>query len=194
MQKESTARILGLSSITVFLSVTGALFLMGCPAKNPPQTVAQLDIAQYMGLWYEIARFPVFFERNLVGVTAEYTLEEDGRIRLINRGYKETLDGKVSRIQGYASLPDENEPAKLRIRFDPFPVCLFPADYWIIQLDEAYRYAVVSNPTRSVLWILSRTPNMEEELYNAIVEELTQQGFDVEKLEKTLQDVTGTAE
>ena len=137
-----------------------------------------------MGLWYEIAKFPVFFERGLVGVTAEYSLREDGRIRVRNRGFKKSFDGKESSIEGYATVPDPKIPAKLRVRFNPFPARLFAADYWIIEVDEDYAHAVVSGPSREVLWILSRTPLMDETCYEGIVDRLAQMGFEVDKLEK----------
>jgi len=169
------------------LAVAVVVFLAGCPAKNPPKTVPSVDIERYMGVWYEIARFPVFFQRGLVGVTAEYALEKDGRIRVINKGYKNTLDGKLSSIKGYAHIPDANSPAKLRVRFDPFPARLFPGDYWIVDLGDDYDYAAVSNPSRDVLWILSRTPAMDDDRYEEIVKRLGQRGFDVDRLEKTPQ-------
>jgi lipocalin len=137
-----------------------------------------------MGTWYEIAKFPVFFERGLVGVTAEYTLEDDGRVHVTNRGFKKSFEGKVSSIEGYAKVPDPESPAKLRIRFKPFPARLFPADYWIVDLDDEYTYAAVSAPSRDVLWILSRTPTMDENQYEEIVGRLEQRGFEVDKLEK----------
>ena len=176
------AKAPGVSLVAAF-----AVVLLGCPAKDPPQTVAHVDLERYMGLWYEIAKFPVFFERGLVAVTAEYTLEDDGRIRVINRGLKESFDGKASMIQGRAKVPDPEQPGKLRVRFDPFPARLFAGDYWIVDLDENYEYAVVSGPSRKVLWILSRTSTMDDERYQDIVQRLAERGFDVDKLEKTPQ-------
>jgi len=142
-----------------------------------------------MGTWYEIAKFPVFFERGLVGVTAEYALEDDGRIHVTNQGFKKSFDGKVSSIQGYAKIPDPEDPGKLRVRFNPFPARLFAADYWIVDLDEDYDYAVVSNPSRKVLWILSRTPSMDEAQYEEIVKHLEERGFDIERLERMPQPI-----
>ena len=179
-----TAASSGIGRLSVAVAMlAGFLVLPGCPPKDPPQTMAYVDIARYMGLWYEIAKYPVFFERGLVGVTAEYTLEEDGRVRVKNRGFEGSFDGEPSLIEGYATVKDPESNAKLRIRFDPFPVCLFPADYWIIELDEDYEYAVVSSPERNVLWILSRTPVMDDAVYQGIVAGLAERGFDAERLE-----------
>ena len=173
----------------LFQSIAASLsaFLFGSRSKTLPKTVDCVDIERYMGLWYEFAKFPVFYERGLVGVTAEYSLEEDGRIRVRNQGFKKSFDGQISVIEGYATLPDPQSPAKLRIRFDVFPVRFFPADYWIIELEEDYEYAVVCSPSRKALWILSRTPSMEKDRYEDIVERLAQRGFRVEELEKTPQ-------
>jgi len=170
--------------VPVWVAAGCAIYLLGCPAKDAPGTVDHVDIERYMGTWYEIAKFPVFFERGLVGVTAAYTLEDDGRIHVTNRGFKKSFEGKVSSIEGYAKIPDPENPGKLRIRFKPFPARLFAVDYWIVDLGEDYDYAVVSNPSRDVLWILSRAPSMDSALYDAIVECLAKRGFEVERLEK----------
>ena len=132
------------------LVILSGAFFSGC------QTVNAVDIERYMGVWYEIAKYPVIFENGLVGVTAEYTLLDDGRVRVKNQGFKGSFSGELSSITGYATNPDPNEPAKLKVKFDPFPVNLFRANYWIIELDANYEYAVISNPSRSVLWILSK--------------------------------------
>lgn len=170
--------------IHVWLAAGCAILLLGCPAKNPPDTVDQVDVERYMGTWYEIAKFPVFFERGLVGVTAEYRLEKDGRIHVTNKGFKKSFDGKISSIAGYAKIPDPENPGKLRVRFNPYPAKLFAADYWIVDLGEDYEYAVISNPSRKVLWILSRTASMEEAQYEEIVKRLRERGFPTERLEK----------
>lgn len=168
-----------------------AVVLAGCPPSNPPETAAFVDIEQYMGVWYEIATFPQRFQRGLVGVTAEYTLEEDGRVRVRNTGFRNTLDGKEASIEGYARVVDPATNSKLRVRFNLFPASLFPGDYWIIEVGDDYDYAVVSNPTRQTLWILSRTPAMDTVLYDAIVSRLAADGFDTDRLVPTLQDTSG---
>ena len=179
----------GSSSGPLSTAIAAALGILaaGCATVDPPQTVDEVDLERYMGVWYEIARFPVFFQRGLVGVTAEYTLESEGKVRVVNRGFRNTLQGRESSIRGYATVPDPKEPAKLRVRFDPFPARLFPGDYWVIDLDEDYEYAVVSNASRKVLWILSRSPSMDETQYEDIVGRLAQRGFDTDRLETTPQ-------
>ena len=171
--------------------VVSSVLLVGCPVANPPETAAFVDIERYMGTWYEIAKFPQFFQRGLVGVTAEYTLEDDGRVRIRNQGFRDTLDGEETSIEGYATVVDTATNAKLRVQFDPFPASLFPGDYWIIEVGNDYEYAVVSNPTRQTLWILSRTPSMDDALYDDIVSRLAVDGFETDRLVPTLQDTSG---
>jgi len=168
-------------------AMTVGLALTGCPSSPVPDTADYVDIARYMGLWYEIARYPVFFQRNMVGVTAEYALQEDGTVRLINRAFTGALDGPETSIKGKARVIDSASNAKLKIRFDRFPVCLFPAQYWILKVGP--EYAVVSSPGQDVLWILSRTPQMDDGLYQELLDFVWEQGFDPERLEPTLQAV-----
>ena len=99
------------------------------------RTVARLDLKRYMGKWYEIARFNHRFERGMDGVTAEYSLREDGKIKVLNRGWKK---GAWHLIKGKAKLPDKSQPGKLRVSFFPF----IYSDYYVMELDEEhYSYA-----------------------------------------------------
>ena len=175
---------LPLGLVFVVLAMASA----GCPIPTPPETAAFVDVEQYMGLWYEVASFPQLFQQGLVGVTAEYTLEDDGRVRVVNRGLRNTLDGEAASIEGYATVVDDVTNAKLRVQFDPFPVSFFPGDYWIIEVGDEYEYAVVSGPTRQTLWILSRSPAMDDVLYDSIVAGLEADGFETERLVLTPQD------
>lgn len=172
--------------VLVLASGLGGIMLTGCPA-NPPATAAYVDLAQYAGKWYEIAKYPVIFENGLVNVTAEYTLQEDGSIRLINRGLEGGPEGPESTINGTVTVADPASNAKLKVRFDPFPLRLFQANYWILQVGPDYGYAVVSNPGRNTLWILSRTPQMDAGLYQEILNWLETQGFDAARIELTPQ-------
>jgi len=167
------------------LACLGALLLVGltgCPC-DPPETVAYVDVERYMGKWYEIAKYPVIFERGLVGVTAEYTLLDDGTVRVVNGGFRGSFDGKASRIEGKATVADPETNAKLTVQFGPIPFSLFGPNYWIIDLGENYEYAVVSDRCRNTLWILSRTPQMDAQLYDDIVAWLAEVGFDTDRLE-----------
>jgi len=145
--------------------------------------VADVDLAQYAGKWYEIARYPNFFEQDCVGTTAEYTLRDDGRVDVLNTCRKVTLDGEIDTIQGIARTADESSNAKLRVSFFP----PFEGDYWILELGDEYEYAVVGEPSRGFLWILSRTPTLNDELYNSILSRLPDLGYDTERLERVPQ-------
>ena len=146
--------------------------------------VKELDIQQYLGTWYEIARYDHSFERGLVGVTAKYSMRDDGKIKVLNSGYKNGLDGEFSQAFGKAKIPDPiNAPAKLKVSFFLF----FYGDYYVMELDEDYQWALIGSSSDKYLWILSRKPQMEEELYNELLDKLQKRGYDVSKLIKVEQ-------
>jgi len=153
----------------------------------PPETVGFVDIERYMGLWYEIARYPVPFDEDGVAVTAEYTLNEDGTVSLINRSLVGDLDGPPNSIEGTARVVDEETKAKLAVTFDRPELEGIEFPYWIIELDEDYQWAVVSNDTRFVLYILNRTSTMDDDVYEDILYRVVKKGFDADKLELTPQ-------
>ena len=141
-------------------------------------TVGRLDLNRYMGKWYEIARFDHSFERGLVGVSAEYSFRKDGKIRVINSGYKDSLGGERKRAEGKAKQPDPAEPGKLKVSFFLF----FYGDYYVLELDQEYRWALIGSPTKKYLWILSRTPHLPQEVLNGILELARKHGYNTEKL------------
>lgn len=161
----------------------------GCSqAKHPPlEVVSHVDVQRYVGRWYEIARYPNRFEKGCVAVTAEYTPRSDGKITVVNAARDKTLDGPVRSIKGKAWVVDKTTNAKLKVQFF-WP---FSGNYWIIDLDKDYRWAVVSEPRRNVLWILSRTPQLDEAVYGQIVSRLKEKGFDPGRLEKIAQPTKG---
>jgi apolipoprotein D and lipocalin family protein len=145
--------------------------------------VRELDIKRYLGTWYEIARYDNSFERGLVGVSATYSMRDDGKIKVVNSGYKGSLDGKFSEAIGKAKIPNPEEPAKLKVSFFWF----FYDDYYVMELDENYQWAVIGSSSDKYLWILSRSPQMEKSLYNDILDKLIKRGYDINKLIKVLQ-------
>jgi len=158
----------------------------GVYKKNSPNTlevVPYVDIEKYLGTWYEIGRYPNWFQKNCAGTTANYTLRDDGKIKVLNRCRENTLDGKEKSITGKAWIADKKTNAKLKVQFY-WP---FSGDYWIIQLDEKYTYAVVGHPGRKYLWILSRKPRMDENIYASILRRLVEQGYNPDRIIKTLQ-------
>jgi len=140
--------------------------------------VKELDIESYLGKWYEISRYNHSFERGLVGVTASYSYREDGKIKVVNSGYKETLNGQKSEVIGKAKIPDSNIPSKLKVSFFWF----FYGDYFVLELDKKYQWAVIGSSSDNYLWILSRTPQMEKSLYNELLNKIAKRGYDVNKL------------
>ena len=144
-------------------------------------TVPQVDSARYLGKWYEIARYPNSFEKGHQQVTANYTLLKDGTIEVLNQGV--TKDG-AKQAKGSARIVEGSNNTKLRVSFfGPFE-----GDYWVIGLDEKdYSWAIVGEPSRQYLWILSRKPKMSEALYNDLLKKVAKKGYDPAKLEKTVQ-------
>ena len=163
------------------------LLSLGCvkPQKIMDKSVVkELDLEKYLGTWYEIARFDHRFERGLVGVTANYSMRDDGKIKVINNGYKESLSGKFSEAIGKAKIPDpKNEPAKLKVSFFWF----FYGDYYIMELDKNYQWAIIGSSSDNYLWILCRTPQMDKIIYLECLDNLTKRGYDVSMLIKVEQ-------
>jgi lipocalin len=165
----------------VFFIIALLFLINGCNGQNKmidKTVVKELDIERYKGKWFEISRFNHIFERGLVGVTAFYSYREDGKIKVVNSGYKETLDGPKSEVIGKAKIPDPNIPSKLKVSFFWF----FYADYFVLELDKNYQWAVVGSSSDNYLWILSRTPQMEESLYNELLNKISNRGYDINKL------------
>jgi apolipoprotein D and lipocalin family protein len=144
--------------------------------------VSHVDLSRYIGHWYEIAHFPNWFQKNCFASTATYRLREDGSIDVLNQCRK-GASGEIESAEGTAWVVDSATNAKLKVQF----LWPFRGDYWIIGLGSAYEYAVVGHPNRDYLWILSRTPQMDEALYNRILERLRQQEYDVTRLIKSRQ-------
>jgi apolipoprotein D and lipocalin family protein len=147
------------------------------------KTVEYVDVVMYMGTWFEIAKFPQRFEKGLVGVTANYTLLPNGKVGVLNRGYKGDFNGKLKTAKGKAWVVDTATNAKLKVSFF-WP---FAGNYWILELGKDYEYVVVGDESRRYLWILSRTPQMDEAVYNELLKRVQDKGFDISKLEKNPQ-------
>lgn len=157
--------------------------LAGCSNHPPLEVVDRVDLTRYMGRWYEIAKYPTRFEKGCHGATADYALRPDGKVDVVNRCRKGSMTGKEDVAKGVARLVDTKTNAKFKVMFQ-WP---FEGDYWVIDLDPEYRWAVVGEPSRKYLWILSRTPKMSEADYNGIVSRLPAKEYDPAKLEKMAQ-------
>jgi apolipoprotein D and lipocalin family protein len=149
----------------------------------PLTTVSSVDLNRYLGKWYEIASYPAWFQRNCTGTTAEYIRLPDGRIRVVNRCFKKSFDGPLKESKGKADVVDPTTNAKLKVTFF-WP---FKGDYWIIDLDPNYQWAVVGVPSRKYLWVLSRTPVLDDAVYTGILSRLIDMGYDPTMLKHTPQ-------
>lgn len=149
----------------------------------PLQTVDHVDLDRYLGTWYEIASYPQRFQKGCTATSANYSLADDGQIVVLNQCRKGSLDGEIDRAKGRARVVDEQTNAELEVSF----FRPFWGDYWIIDLDEDYAYAVVGHPDRDYLWILSRDRQMDAQTYDAILRRLEDQHYDTSRLVKTLQ-------
>lgn len=167
-------------------AVRAAADARAVPALTP---IPSLDTARYLGTWYEIAKYPNRFQAQCTGfTTAHYSQRPDGTIRVVNRcrlanGQYEEAVGVARQIGGAAS-------PRLEVRFAPAWLSFLPmvwGDYWVIDLDRDYQLAAVSEPGREYLWILARTPVVAPQAYQALLDRLAREGFDLGRLERTPQ-------
>lgn len=158
-----------------------ALLLPGCTTTSDLQTVPKVNLEKYMGTWYEIARLPNGFQRGCTHTTANYTLNNDNTVTVINKClYKGNTDReKGSEGSAYVTEPSTN--SKLKVTFF-WP---FYGAYWIIDLADDYSYAVVASPDKDYLWILNRKPQMSQEIYDKLIKSTAEKGFDVSRVKKT---------
>jgi apolipoprotein D and lipocalin family protein len=169
--------------VFIFLS---AFFIAGCPQRRPPETVDYVNVCRYTGLWYQIASYINPNIGDLAGVTAEYSINQDCTVKVVNKGFVGGLDGTPVMIEGVARVVEPETNAKLAVSFPEFGITA-ESEYWIIELGEYYSYAVVTNSERSSLFILNRRPTMDEATYQGIIDRLTKNGFDPEQIVKTPQ-------
>ena len=167
-----------------------ALIMAGCAgieSKPPLQTVASVDLARYAGTWYEIARLPLWFQRHCIDSKAIYTTRPDGMIVVHNECVTDA--GGLDQVDGIATVVDTKTNARLAVTFDNFFARLVgpsrEGNYWIIDLDPDYRTALVGTPNRRYLWILSRSPHLDDATYQRLVGKAQQLGFPVSDLIKS---------
>ncbi|HEY5970617.1 MAG TPA: lipocalin family protein [Pseudoxanthomonas sp.] len=169
-------------------SLSALLLLLACSvpaarAANPVTSVTNLDISRYAGQWHEIAHLPVSFQDKCTSdITAAYTLREDELIGV--RNACRTADGITTVAEGLAR-PVKGHPGRLEVRFAPDWLSWLPfvwTDYWVIDLDPGYTWAVVGGPDREYLWILAREPAMDRVLFEQIKARATTMGYDLGSL------------
>ncbi|MDB2650088.1 lipocalin family protein [Porticoccaceae bacterium] len=158
--------------------VVACCLLSGCLAvPDGIEPVDNFELNRYLGKWYEIARLDHSFERGLEAVSAEYSLRDDGGIRVINSGYN--TDTQANQVaEGRAYFVDQPNLGYLKVSFfGPFF-----GSYVIFELDENYQYAFIAGNTTNYLWLLARTPEVSQELVNQFISRATQLGFDTSQL------------
>lgn len=168
---------------TIFLSFVVLFLFTACSYKDPNiKSVQKVDLDRYLSSWYEIARYEHRFEKDCKNVTATYSIKENKKIEVINSCTKITTNNKTEAIgEAYAV---DNTNSKLKVSFF-WP---FYGDYWIIMLDEDYSYAVISEPSKKYLWILSRDKKLDENIKDNILKRLESLDYDLSKLIWTIQE------
>ncbi|MFD2513014.1 lipocalin family protein [Pontibacter locisalis] len=161
--------------------VLGAWLISSCSKNNMPlETVPGVDLNKYEGRWYEIAALPQRYEKGCHCVYAEYTQNPEGYVEVFNYCRKGGPEGKEESVKGKAFPVEGSNNSKLKVQFF-WP---FRGDYWILELDPDYQHVLVGSPDRESLWILSRTPTLDDAVYNLMVQQAKSKGFPVEQLEK----------
>ena len=166
------------------LLIPFVLLVTSCKTEamtQPDQTINSefnFELEKYLGTWYEIARFDHSFERGLEGTTANYSLRSDGKIRVLNQGYKGSLKGKLKTAEGKAKLASPETPRNLKVSF----FWNFYAPYNILELDSNYQYVLIGSNSDKYLWILSRTPQLDKAILDQLLEKAKARGYDISKL------------
>ncbi len=180
--------------LTAFIGLTFVCVLAAAvngQDKKPAEltTVPSVDLNKYSGVWYEIAKYPNKFQKDCVGnTTATYTLKGEGKLEVLNKCLQE--NGTMKDAKGAGKIADKTTNAKLKVRFAPGFLSFIGAvwgNYWIIDLGENYDYAVIGEPKREYLWILSRKQDMSDALYQEILRRVEDKGYNPAKLIKTPQ-------
>ena len=156
--------------------VAGVMPMIACTKDFDNSTVSSFDLSRYLGTWYEIARFDHNFERGMDNAMAEYILQDDGTVFVMNTAWK---NGKFKVAQGKAKYPDPaGKPGGLKVSFFLF----FYSDYNVMMVDENYQISLVGSKAENYLWILSRTPVPDPDLLKLVLDEARSRGYDTSKL------------
>lgn len=175
--------------ILFFIFVATCLQSWTYAQESSVKTISSLDVPRYMGTWYEIAKFPNWFQKKCASNTqAVYSIRSDGNLKVLNSC--KTANGELSQAEGVARQVGRSDSPKLEVRFAPAWLSFLPivwGDYWVIDLDSQYQVAAVSDPRREYLWVLSRSPRLDKKTYDELLLRLQNQQFDIRKLELTQQ-------
>ena len=167
------------SRLRPFLLVPVVLAQAACTMSPPvTTTVPSVDVSRYLGTWYEVGSVKQFFSAGLVNTTANYSLLPDGSIRVENSGNYFAANGPESRIVGSA-VPVDATNARLNVSFSGFNSADPPGNYWVVDLDPDYRWAVVSDPTGASAFLLSRTKTVSPTLYQELLDRAAAKGVQI---------------
>ncbi|MDE1328559.1 lipocalin family protein [Vibrio aestuarianus] len=161
------------------LLMISTLVLSGCLGMpDSVKPVANFELDNYLGKWYEIARLDHSFERGLTQVTAEYTLRRDGGVLVLNRGFSQA-NNEWQEAEGKAYFVNSDSEGYLKVSFfGPFY-----GSYVVFELDEKdYQYAFISGPNTDYLWLLARTPSVEPEVIEKFIDMSQERGFDTSSI------------
>jgi len=172
----------------LLLGMCAALLLGGCAGTGgeslAPKTAGDVSLKRYQGKWFELARLPMYFQRDCAQSEAHYNLKADGTVGVLNRC--RTLDDQWLRAKGTAQPQTPEHTDKLWVEFDNWFTRLVPGvargDYWVLYVDERYQTALVGNPDRKYLWLLSRTPTVPAVVRESLLAKARQQGYDTSRL------------
>ncbi len=163
------------------------MLLSGCVGggrERPPETVGEVNLERYQGTWYELARLPMFFQRDCLRSEAHYQLKDDGHVAVTNRC--ETEDGQWQKAKGEAVPQEAGRTDRLWVRFDNWFSRLFPdltkGHYWVLYLDEGYNTALVGSPDRKYLWLLARDAEVDQATQERLLSEAERRGYDTSEL------------
>ena len=161
----------------IFAAIVSAVLpLSACSKDFDNSTVKEFDLSRYLGEWYEVARYDHSFECGMDNTMAQYILQDDGKVVVLNTGWK---DGKFKLAEGKAKYPDPaDDPGHLRVSFFLF----FYSDYNVMMVDENYQISLVGSKAEKYLWILSRTPVPDPDLLDMVLDEAAKRGYDTSKL------------
>jgi apolipoprotein D and lipocalin family protein len=168
-------------AFVIILTLLGvSLLIAACTSgSSPAAPVKGFDADRYLGRWYEVARLPHRFERGMTDVTAEYSRNENGTIRVVNRGWS-SAKGEWKSVDGKAKFTSTPDVGQLKVSFfGPFYGL-----YTVAELDPEYRWAIVVGPGTGYFWVLSRTPELDEETVTRLIKRAGELGIDTTKIER----------
>jgi apolipoprotein D and lipocalin family protein len=165
----------------VLLASSGAHAIQMSGNTNVPQPAKSVSMERYLGRWYELARYEASFQKDCEGVTADYSLRNDGKLGVVNTCRQGSPQGTARSSTATARMVDGSNGTKLKVTFFP-PI---EGNYWILDHDPKYAWSIVGEPSGRYLWILSRTAKVSESQYDALVQKVKAMGYDTSRLRRT---------